>query len=61
MKKGKIDKHTGFKKQKSVALIHGVAHVDEDCPQETIDALNELSKAVFKMTQSQLNKLTPKH
>lgn len=34
---------------KRIKLNHGTAMVDDNCPQKTIDALNELSDRAFTM------------
>jgi len=38
-----------MKEQKRVQLTHGSARVDKDCSQETINALDEISKRAYKM------------
>ena len=47
-----------MKKQIRIAIPHGIAVVDEDCPKETIEALHKLAELAYKMRHKQLKKPT---
>ena len=42
---------------KRVKLKHGSARVDDNCPKETIDALNKLSEKVHNTSKEEIEKI----
>lgn len=50
-----------MKPQKAIGLCYGaVAHVDEDCSQETIDALNKMVEHVYNLKPEEWEKIKRK-